>query len=118
MPDNELLGATVTPKRAHFSQTGGFLSGLPLLYCHGPHLGLLPLVTLMQRRDLHPLPSHSSSSHMEDMRRVQGINLVMPMHLKLCNFEQTGLMTAAIVSGLSATFLRAEKEVQGCPEFY
>jgi len=57
MPDNELLGATVTPKRAHFSQTGGCLSGLPLLYCHGPHLGLLPLVTLMQRRDLHPLPS-------------------------------------------------------------
>ena len=76
MPDNQLLGATVTPKRAHFSQTGGFPSGLPLLYCHGPHLGLLPLVTLMQRRDLHPLPSYSSSSHMEDMRRVQGINLV------------------------------------------
>jgi hypothetical protein len=37
MPDNELLGATVTPKRAHFSQTGGFLSGLPLLYCQCIH---------------------------------------------------------------------------------
>src|SRR6266567_6427067 len=110
MPDNELLGATVTPKRAHFSQTGGFLSGLPLLYCHGPHLALLPLVTLMLRRDLHRRPSYATWRICVACKES---TWSMPMHLKLCNFEQTVLVTSAIVSGLSATFLRAEKEVQG-----
>jgi len=35
---DELLAAAFTPKRSHFLQTGCWLSALPLLYGHCPHL--------------------------------------------------------------------------------
>jgi len=36
--DEELLAATLTPKRSHFPEAHCLFSTLTLLYCHCPHL--------------------------------------------------------------------------------